>query len=78
MRDALTGAWRQVRIILRAARILASGPGLPRLLRILFVIGLIQVPFLPFDELALGIALAWLFIGHRPALRAALESARAA
>ena len=48
---------RAVRTGLRAARILATSNELPRTLRILFVIGLVQVPFCPLDEICLAIAL---------------------
>jgi len=68
-------AVRVVRIGLRAARILATSRDLPRTLRVLFVIGLIQIPCLPTDEIALAIALGWMFIGHRATLRAAFATA---
>ena len=69
---------RAVRTGLRAARILATSNELPRTLRILFVIGLVQVPFCPLDEICLAIALGWMFLGHRATLRAAIETARLA
>ena len=69
---------RAVRTGLRAARILATSKDLPVALRILFVIGLAQLPMLPTDEIAMAIALTWLFIGHRATLRAAIETARLA
>jgi hypothetical protein len=66
---------RAIRIGFRAAKILATSRDLPRLLRILFVIGCVQIPVLPFDEIALAIALAWLAIFHRSTLRAAITAA---
>jgi hypothetical protein len=68
-------AGRAIRIALRAARIVARHPALPWPLRALFIAGLIQVPVLPADEIALAIALLWLVIGYRPVLREALKSA---
>ena len=68
---------RVVRTGLRAARILATEPALPKLLRVLLVVGMIQTP-LPLDEACLAIALPWLFIGHRATLRAAIVKARLA
>ena len=69
---------RAVRTGLRAARILATSGELPRTLRILFVVGLVQVPFCPLDEICLAVALGWMFIGHRATLRAAIVKARQA
>jgi hypothetical protein len=68
-------AVRLARIGFRAARILATTKELPWLLRVLFVIGLVQVPVLPFDEVAMAIALAWLGLFHRSTLRAAFATA---
>jgi hypothetical protein len=70
-------AWRAVRIGLKAARILATSKALPLPLRILLVIGCIQIPVLPVDEIALAIALAWLALRHRGTLAAAFATARA-
>lgn len=67
--------WRALRIAMRAARILATSRALPWPLRVLLVIGLIQIPMLPFDEVALVIALAWLGTAHRGTLRAAIATA---
>jgi hypothetical protein len=66
---------RAIRIGFRAAKILARSPELPRTLRVLFVVGLVQVPVLPTDEIALAIALSWLAIFHRNTLRAAFTAA---
>ena len=65
-----------VRTGMRAARLLASDASLPWPLRVLFVVGMIQIPFSPVDELALAVALAWLLIWHRPELRSAFATAR--
>ena len=65
-----------VRTGMRAARLLASDRTLPWPLRVLFVVGMIQIPFSPVDELALAVALAWLLIWHRPELRSAFATAR--
>ena len=69
-------SWRGIRIGLRAARILATSRALPWPLRVLLVLGCIQVPFLPADELCLAVALGWLFLRHRGTLRDALGRAR--
>jgi hypothetical protein len=69
---------RLVRVSFRAARILATTKELPKVLRILFVIGCVQLPFSPVDEIALAIALGWLAIFHRATLRAAFVTAAAA
>ena len=71
-------AMRTIRVCLRATRILATSNELPRTLRILFVIGCVQIPVLPFDEIAMAIALGWLAIFHRATLRAAFVTASAA
>jgi hypothetical protein len=74
----LRKAGRAIRTGLRAARILATSKDLPLVLRALFVIGLVQIPCLPTDEIALAIALLWMFLGHRDTLRAAIVKARQA
>lgn len=76
VKRAARAAWKHARVLFRAARILATSRDLPVVLRVLFVIGCCQVPFLPFDELAFAIALAWLFAFHRGTLRGALVKAR--
>jgi len=75
-RVARTG-YRAFRIAIRAARILASDRQLPLILRLLFVVGMVQIPCLPTDELALAVALLWLFLRYRARLRAAFAAARA-
>lgn len=69
-------SWRFARVLFKAARILATSRDLPVVLRVLFVIGCIQIPVLPFDEIALAIALVWLALFHRGTLRGALVKAR--
>lgn len=61
--------------VLRTAHSLARDPRLPRWLRILFLIGCVQIPVLPFDEIALVLATAILAINHRPILRDAWATA---
>lgn len=62
-------ALRFARRVLRTAHSLARDSRLPKWLRVLFLIGCVQVPFLPFDEIALVAATAVLLISHRPILR---------
>jgi hypothetical protein len=76
MGSTLRSALAAVRTGMRAARLLASDASLPWPLRVLFVIGMIQIPFSPVDELALAVALAWLLIWHRAQLRSAFATAR--
>src|ERR1022692_2988664 len=61
--------WRAVRIAMRAGKILATSRALPRTLRALLVIGMVQVPCLPTDEIALVIALTWLGLRRHDARR---------
>ena len=75
---AARAAMRVIRVCLRAARILATSNELPRTLRVLFVIGCVQIPVCPVDEVAMAIALGWLAIFHRATLRAAFVTAAAA
>src|SRR5450755_697582 len=78
IRQAARRAWRTVRIAMRAARILATSRALPWPLRALLIVGMVQIPCLPTDEVALVIALAWLGLRHRGTLRAAIVAAKAA
>jgi hypothetical protein len=75
----IRGACRRVMAVLatglRATRIIAGNPGVPVLLRALLVAGMLPVPG-PFDEVALTVALAWLFAFHRAELRDAIAQAR--
>lgn len=73
----LASVLRGCRTGLRASRILATDSDLPLVLRVLFIVGCVQVPFLPFDEIALAVALGWLLIFHRASLRSAVAKARA-
>lgn len=75
VKSAARKAWRGIRIGLRAARILATSKSLPVLLRVLLVVGCVQIPVLPVDEACLAIALGWLFLFHRGTLRDALDRA---
>jgi hypothetical protein len=76
MGSTVMSALAVVRTGMRAARLLASDASLPWPLRVLFVIGMIQIPCSPVDELALVVALAWLLIWHRAQLRSAFATAR--
>lgn len=60
--------WAFVKHVLRTGHALAKDSRLPKWLRILFVIGCVQIPVLPFDEIALVIATAIIAIRHRPVL----------
>lgn len=61
--------------VLRTAHSLAKDSRLPKWLRVLFLVGCVQIPVLPFDEIALVLATAILAINHRPILRDAWASA---
>jgi hypothetical protein len=61
---------RSLRRVVRAVRMLARDNGLPRWLRGLAALGLAPVPG-PFDELALLVVAAILWLGYRDRLRAA-------
>lgn len=76
VKNAARKGWRGLRIGLKAARILALSKSLPLPLRVLLVVGCVQVPVLPVDEIALGVALGWLFLRHRGTLRDAIATAR--
>jgi len=76
---AVTGARRaarSVRVLFRAARILGTSRELPVVLRVLLIVGAIQIPCSPVDEIALCIALPWLLIFHRETMSRALAEAR--
>lgn len=75
--DSVRKAWAMVRRALRCAHTLARSNKLPKWLRILFVIGCVQIPVLPVDELALLAAVAIMAVFYRPTLKSAWsESAR--
>lgn len=62
------------RRVLRAVRIAASDPRIPRWLRALVALGLLPVPG-PFDEIVLGLAAVPLAVLYREPLREAWRSA---
>lgn len=76
IRDAIGRAWRAFRRMLRALRQLATDRRIPRWVRILLVVGCVQIPVLPIDEIALVMALAIIGIWYRQPLRDALDTAR--
>lgn len=76
IRTRLAHAWRVFRRVLRALRQLAKDRRIPRWLRILLIIGCIQIPVLPIDEIALIAALIIIGIWYRQPLRDALATAR--
>jgi hypothetical protein len=76
-RAPAAGTVRKITRGIRAAKILATTKELPVALRVLLVVGAIQTP-LPLDEVALLIALPWLWFGHRNVLAAAIVKARQA
>ena len=57
-----------VRRVLRTARALATDRRLPTWLRVLFIVGCVQIPVLPIDEIALCVAVGILLVFHRPLL----------
>lgn len=57
-----------IRRALRAAKSLSRDKRLPKWLRVLFVIGCVQIPVLPTDEVAMAIALTVLWFRHRAIL----------
>lgn len=68
MRATLRRLWRWIKRVIRAGKRLATDNTLPWWLRVLFVIGCIQIPVLPFDEIALVLAVGITAMFHRPAL----------
>jgi hypothetical protein len=75
VKAALRRGWRLVTRSIRTGRILATDRGLPLWLRILLVIGCIQIPVLPFDEIALVLAVAIMAVFYRATLRLAWQRA---
>jgi hypothetical protein len=69
--DRLRAGWRLFRRALRTARTLATSRRLPAWLRVLLMIGCVQIPVLPFDEIALALALGIIAVFYRPVLRTA-------
>lgn len=65
-----------IRHVVRAVRLLARDDALPRWLRGLAALGLAPVPG-PFDELALLVVAAILWLGYRDRLRTAWQKSAA-
>lgn len=76
IRTHVAHAWRVFRRVLRALRQLATDKRLPRWLRVLLIIGCVQIPVLPIDEIALVAALAIIGIWYRAPLVDALATVR--
>jgi hypothetical protein len=77
-RTRFARAWRAARVGLLTVRYLVTiRRAFPRWLRVLLIIGAVQIPCLPTDELAAVIAVAVLVIRYRPALRVAWRAAQA-
>lgn len=62
---AFTRGAAAVRRGVRIARALATDKRLPRWLRLLFAVGMVQIPVLPTDEIALALALAIVMLRYR-------------
>jgi hypothetical protein len=70
-------AWRAAVLALRTVRYLVTiRRAFPWPLQVLLVIGAVQVPFSPLDEICAVIAGAWLLLWCRPALRVAYRAAQ--
>jgi len=65
----LKKTWRGIKHALRCAKSLAKDRRLPLWLRILFVVGCVQIPVLPVDEVAAVLAVGIMMIFYRPVLR---------
>jgi hypothetical protein len=63
----MTAARRRLRTS-AAFVLLATDRRIPTWLRVLFVIGCVQIPVLPIDEIALCLAVGILLVFHRPLL----------
>jgi hypothetical protein len=73
----LRSAWRAVRLALGTVRYLGTmRRAFPWPLRVLLIIGAIQVPFSPLDEVCAVIGGLWLLICYRPTLRVAYRAAQ--
>jgi hypothetical protein len=68
--------WHAFRRVLRALRQLATDKRIPRWVRVLLLVGCVQIPVLPIDEIALVLALTIIAVWYRPPLRDALRTAR--
>lgn len=71
LRTAWRPVWRFIKRVIRTGVRMAKSRHLPWWLRVLFVIGCVQIPLLPFDEIALVMAVGIAAIFYRPALLAA-------
>ena len=76
IRQAVTRTLRAAKRTLRALKQLATDKRIPRWLRILLAVGMVQIPVLPVDEICLVAALAIMAIWYRAPLRDALATAR--
>ena len=75
--SALRQLGRFLARVVRCGRTLATDRRLPWWLRALFVVGCIQIPVLPVDEIALCVAVTILAVAYRPLLISAWkETAR--
>lgn len=68
--------WQALRQIMKAVKQLAKDKRLPWWLRGLLLVGLVQIPVLPIDEIALVAAIAIIAIWYRQPLADALTTAR--
>jgi hypothetical protein len=75
MPEFLRRTWRTIKRSVRTGKILATDRGLPVWLRVLFIIGCIQIPVLPFDEIALVLAVAIMAVFYRSTMRLAWQRA---
>lgn len=76
IRSRLARVWRFLRRVFRALRKLATDKRLPWWVRIMLVIGCIQIPVLPIDEIFLAASLTIIAIWYRAPLRDALATIR--
>ena len=75
MRKVASKVIGQVRRGMRIARALATDSRIPRWLRVLLVIGCIQIPVLPIDEICLAAALIILAVRYRSVLVTVVQEA---
>ena len=75
MNKVIRKAAGQVRRGMRIARALATDTRIPRWLRVLLVIGCVQIPVLPVDEICLASALIILAVRYRAVLAAVVREA---
>lgn len=74
---AARATWRGARLALATVRYLGTmRRAFPWPLRVLLVIGAIQVPFSPLDEVCAVIAGVWLLARYRSTLRVAYRAAQ--